>query len=155
MQTGTGVAEPPAEVARTLFATEVGEFELRAFECASGSVYLVLIKGEIDEGSSVLTRLHSECLTGDALGSRRCDCGLQLRNALRAIGQEGRGVLVYVTGHEGRGVGLVNKLRAYVLHENGYDTVDVNHVLGFPADACDYGEAAQCLRRSASAPSDC
>jgi len=84
-------------------------------------------------------------LTGDALGSRRCDCGLQLRNAIRAIGQEGRGVLVYATGQEGRGVGLVNKLRAYVLQENGHDTVDANHVLGFPADLRDYAEAAHCL----------
>jgi len=139
------VREQPEEVARTLFASDTGEFELRAFEYPSGNVYVVLVKGQIGDGSSVLTRVHSECLTGDALGSRRCDCGLQLRNALRAIGQEGRGVLVYATGQEGRGVGLVNKLRAYVLQENGYDTVDANHLLGFPADSRDYAEAAQCL----------
>ena len=140
-----GVRERPKEVARTLFASDTGEFELRAFEYASGYVYVVLVKGQIGDGSSVLTRVHSECLTGDALGSTRCDCGLQLRNALRAIGQEGRGVLVYATGQEARGVGLVNKLRAYVLQENGYDTVDANHLLGFPADSRDYAEAAQCL----------
>jgi GTP cyclohydrolase II len=145
MQAQTGVANAPVEVARTLFASEAGEFELRAFECPSGSVYLVLVKGQVGEGSSVLTRVHSECLTGDALGSRLCDCGLQLRNALRAIGQEGRGVLVYATGQEGRGVGLVNELRAYVLQENGHDTVVANHLLEFPADVRDYAEAARCL----------
>jgi GTP cyclohydrolase II len=145
MQAGTEVTGAPVEVARTLFASDFGEFELRAFECPSGSVYLLLVKGDVDGGSAVLTRVHSECLTGDALGSRRCDCGLQLRNAIRVIAQEGRGVLVYATGQEGRGVGLVNKLRAYVLQENGHDTVDANHVLGFPADLRDYAEAARCL----------
>src|SRR5215216_3511225 len=139
------VREQPEEVARTLFASDTGEFELRAFEYSSGNVYVVLVKGQIGDGSSVLTRVHSECLTGDALGSRRCDCGLQLRNGLRAIAREGRGVLVYATGQEGRGVGLVNKLRAYVLQERGHDTVDANHLLGFPADARDYADAAHCL----------
>jgi 3,4-dihydroxy 2-butanone 4-phosphate synthase/GTP cyclohydrolase II len=145
MEATTGVTTAPVEVARTLFASDSGEFELRAFEYPSGHVYIALVKGEIGDGSSVLTRVHSECLTGDALGSRRCDCGLQLRNALRAIAREGRGVLVYATGQEGRGVGLVNKLRAYVLQESGYDTDDPNHLLGFPADARDYAEAASCL----------
>jgi 3,4-dihydroxy 2-butanone 4-phosphate synthase/GTP cyclohydrolase II len=135
----------PIEVARTSLGSDAGEFELRAYECSSGSIYLVLLKGTIGAGLSVLTRIHSECLTGDALGSMKCDCGLQLRNALRAIGQEGCGVLVYATGQEGRGVGLLNKLRAYMLQESGYDTVDANHLLGLPADARDYREAAQCL----------
>jgi 3,4-dihydroxy 2-butanone 4-phosphate synthase/GTP cyclohydrolase II len=135
----------PIEVARTSLGSDAGEFELRAFECSSGFVYLVLVKGSIGAGFSILTRVHSECLTGDALGSTQCDCGLQLRSSLRAIGREGCGVLVYATGQEGRGVGLLNKLRAYMLQESGYDTVDANHLLGLPADARDYREAAQCL----------
>ncbi len=137
--------ELPREVARVPIATSAGEFDVRAFACPSGFVYLVLVKGLIDDGRSVLTRLHSECLTGDALGSLRCDCGLQLRFALRRISAEGRGVLVYATGHEGRGIGLVNKLLAYTLQDRGMDTLDANSSLGFPIDGRDYREAAEVL----------
>ena len=133
------------EVATLSLGTTFGEFELRAFEVPSGRVYLALIRGDLAEGRSVLTRLHSECLTGDALGSLRCDCGIQLREAGRAIAAEGRGVLLYATGHEGRGIGLVNKLRAYMLQENGADTFDANVRLGFPPDAREYAAAAGCL----------
>jgi GTP cyclohydrolase II len=135
----------PREVATLPLATASGEFELRAFEFDSGAVYLALVRGEIGDGRSVLTRLHSECVTGDALGSLRCDCGTQLREAAREIAAEGRGVLVYATDHEGRGIGLVNKLRAYMLQEDGADTIDANVHLGFPPDARRYDAAACCL----------
>lgn len=137
----------PEEVARISMGTSAGEFDLHAFQCASGFVYLALVKGRLGDGRSVLTRVHSECLTGDALGSLRCDCGVQLKAALRAIAAEGRGVLVYATGHEGRAIGLVAKLRAYALQENGLDTLDANHRLGLPGDGRDYRSAADCLRQ--------
>jgi GTP cyclohydrolase II len=133
------------EVATLPLGTTFGQFELRAFEVASGPVYLALVRGDIGDGRSVLTRLHSECLTGDALGSLRCDCGTQLREAAREIAAEGRGILVYATDHEGRGIGLVNKLRAYMLQEDGADTIDANCHLGFPPDARTYDTAAGCL----------
>ena len=135
------------EVASLPLGTTFGEFDLRAFELPSGDVYLALIRGDLGDGRSVLTRLHSECLTGDALGSLRCDCGVQLQAAARAITTEGRGVLLYATGHEGRGIGLVNKLRAYMLQEDGADTFDANVSLGFAPDERDYGPAADCLAR--------
>jgi GTP cyclohydrolase II len=134
------------EVVRVPLPTAAGEFDLRAFASESGSVQLVLLKGDLGDGYSVLTRLHSECLTGDALGSLRCDCGVQLRTALRAIASEGRGVLFYATGHEGRGIGLINKLRAYLLQDEGLDTFDANRHLGLPPDARDYVEAAASLQ---------
>jgi 3,4-dihydroxy 2-butanone 4-phosphate synthase/GTP cyclohydrolase II len=137
--------ELPRQVVRVPIATPAGEFDVCAFACPSGFVYLALVKGVIGDGRSVLARVHSECLTGDALGSLRCDCGLQLRFALRRIAAEGRGVLVYATGHEGRGIGLVNKLLAYALQDRGMDTVDANSSLGVPVDGRSYAEAAAVL----------
>ena len=125
--------------------TPYGVFQVHAFERAFGHVYVAMVLGDIDDGEDVLVRLHSECLTGDALGSLRCDCGIQLRSAIRTIAAERRGVLIYATGHEGRGIGLVNKLRAYVAQDDGADTVDANIALGLPIDSRDYTESAEVL----------
>jgi GTP cyclohydrolase II len=134
------------EAARVPIPTAFGEFDARAFEVSSGDVYLALVRGRVQGARGVLTRLHSECLTGDALGSRRCDCGQQLDSALRAIAAEGTGVLLYATGQEGRGIGLINKLRAYVEQDRGADTVEANLRLGLPVDARSYQDAASVLR---------
>ena len=133
------------EVARIVLPTVSGEFDTRAFQSASGHVYLAMIKGEIGDGHSVLARVRSECLTGDALGSLRCDCGAQLDLGLRALAAEGRGVLVYATGHEGRGIGLIDKLRAYMEQDRGADTLDANLRLGLPVDSRRYDDAAAVL----------
>jgi GTP cyclohydrolase II len=134
-----------SEFARVTLPTSHGLFDARAFACDSGLVYLALTKGDVTGRDNVLVRVHSECLTGDALGSLRCDCGIQLRMALRAIAAAGEGVLVYATGHEGRGIGLVDKLRSYVEQDRGADTVDANLAVGVPVDARHYGHSAAVL----------
>lgn len=134
------------EAARVQLPTVSGEFDTRAFRVGSGFVYLALVKGDLGDGQSVLTRVHSECLTGDALGSLRCDCGAQLELGLRMLAAEGRGVLVYATGHEGRGIGLLDKLRAYMEQDAGADTVDANLRLGLAADSRRYDDAAAVLQ---------
>lgn len=131
-------------VARTRLPTRYGEFELLVYTTRAGEEHVALTVGALGDPQPVLVRLHSECLTGDVLGSQRCDCGEQLAASLVFLQEEGRGVLVYLR-QEGRGIGLVNKIRAYELQEQGYDTVEANHALGLPADRRDYGPAAAML----------
>lgn len=125
--------------------TEWGVFMMYGFEEASGQEHVALVMGDLDDGEAVLSRVHSECLTGDALFSQKCDCGPQLQAAMQAVQREGRGVIVYLR-QEGRGIGLINKIRAYQLQDKGMDTVEANVALGLPVDARDFTLAKDIFR---------
>ena len=133
------------ELSKATLPTPLGVFDLRVYAGGRDDEIVVLSQGDLSEGEAPLVRVHSACFTGDILGSLRCDCGGQLEMALRKIGEEGCGALIYLP-QEGRGIGLAKKVEAYRLQENGLDTVEANHQLGYPADLRSYDDAAGVLR---------
>lgn len=134
-----------AHVASASLPSRFGDFSVRGYRGTEGEEILAVVRGEVAQHENVLVRLHSACATGDILGSLRCDCRDQLETALSVVGESERGLVIYLP-QEGRGIGLLNKLRAYSLQDRGMDTVEANHALGFADDLRDYGQAAEVIK---------